>query len=96
MALSATRRFHTVMGDKRVVGAEFTFDSSYPTGGEDVAPGLVGLSTIEAVFPVVNGTEFAVYDYASQNLMLYTADGTQAANASDQSAVKVNAFVVGY
>lgn len=96
MALTATQRVATVMGNKRVVVATITFDSSYPTGGEDLTPGIVGLNTVEAVMPVVNGAEFAVYDYPTKKLKLFTADGTEATNASNQSTIVVTALIFGY
>lgn len=76
MALTATQRLATVIGNKRLHAYRITFDSSYPTGGETLSPGLVGMATIEAVIPLVNGTEFFVWDRTNAKLLVYTADGT--------------------
>lgn len=96
MALTATKRLETVIGDKRFHVYRIVFDNSYPTGGEDLTPGLVGLNTIEHVIvPGPNGTEFVTWDRTNKKLLVFTADGTQAANASDQSAVGVELSVIG-
>lgn len=83
------------MGDKRVHAYGITFDNSYPTGGEAVTAGLVGLNTIQFVIPLVNGANFSVWDRTNSKLLIYTADGVEAANASDQSAVTVEAVFIG-
>jgi len=102
MALSVTETTKTVFGDKRVVFAQVTFDSSYPTGGEAVsASDFPSISTaIEEVAVLSSspaGTEVVVYDRANTKLLVFTADGTQASNASDQSGVdNVTLMVIGY
>jgi len=102
MALSVTETTKTVFGDKRVVFAQVTFDSSYPTGGEAVsADDFPSISTaIEEVAVLSSspaGTEVVVYDRANSKLLVFTADGTQASNASDQSGVdNVTLMVIGY
>jgi hypothetical protein len=95
MALTATKRVKFVAGSKRIHVYNVTFDNSYPTGGESLTAGIIGLNWIEALIPAVNGTEFAVYDYTNKKLKLFTADGTEAGNASDQSAVSVTVFAIG-
>lgn len=50
---------------------------------------------MEAVIPVPKGTEFAVYDYTNKKLQLFTADGTEATNASNQSTIGVTCVVIG-
>ena len=102
MALTVTETTKTVFGDKRVVFAQVTFDSSYPTGGEAVAASdFPSISTaIEEVAVLSSspaGTEVVLYDRANAKLLVFTGDGTQASNASDQSGVdNVTLMVIGY
>lgn len=89
---------------QRVVGCTVTFDDSYPTGGEaivasDIEPALGGaMSAVD--FVVIGssreaGTEVVLWDRSEAKLLVFTADGTQAANASDQSAVTAEILVYG-
>ena len=102
MALSVTETTKTVFGDKRVVFAQVTFDSSYPTGGEAVAASdFPSISTaIEEVAVLSSspaGTEVVVYDRANAKLLVFTADGTEQGNGTDASGVdNVTLLVVGY
>lgn len=96
MALTATKRVETVIGNLRFHVYRVTFDNSYPTGGETYTPGLFGLNSIEAILmPGPNGTEYATWDRANKKFLVFTADGTQAGNASDQSAVGFEVAVIG-
>ncbi len=49
MGLTHVDRLRTVIGNKRLVISEATFDSSYPTGGESCTPADLGLNTIESL-----------------------------------------------
>ncbi len=49
MALTVSRVTRSTFGNKRIVIADVTFDSSYPTGGESLTASDVGLRKIEAV-----------------------------------------------
>jgi hypothetical protein len=95
MALTATERVRTVIGNKRLHIFRVVFDSSYPTGGESFSPGVVGLNGVEAMIPAPSGIEFAVYDYTNKKLQLFTADGTEATNASNQSTIGATCVVIG-
>lgn len=97
MALSSTDIKRTVFGNKRVVIASLTFDSSYPTGGEAVLPSDFGLSSIDSIlcFPHKTMTRLAAYDHANAKVKLYTALSTEAAAASDQSSITIEVLVVG-
>jgi hypothetical protein len=82
--------------NRHEVVADVTFDNSYPTGGESLTAADLGLPDVvhlEARQKGV-GTRIAEYDYSGSKLKLFTALGTEAANASDQSAivVRVSAF----
>jgi hypothetical protein len=86
----------TIMGNKRVAIGTVTFDSSYPTGGEDVNPDIFGMGTVEVVVPNDETSGRSVrWNSGTKKLQVYTAIGTEATNASDQSATKATVFAVG-
>lgn len=96
MALSiATSDVRTVVGNKRLVVADVTFDSSYPTGGEAIAASDFGLSSIDTVLPYPHASRICTYDDTNKKLLLHTALGTEASNASDQSTIAVRCEVLG-
>jgi len=87
---------------KRYVEADVTFDNSYPTGGEAVDLALVGLSRIERVELVyvvtpdkaaTAGTNHGrqvvpvVTNVYAPLLKVFTANVTEAGNATDQSQI---------
>ena len=105
MALTIVpNKFLRGIGDKDIVQATVTFDSSYPTGGELIgAAELATLQTedIDAIIPlgstVGNTTSLNVeWVRATNALRLKThATGTEVSNASNQSAVSVEVLVIG-
>lgn len=96
MALSFTEHAQWIAGDKQFVAGEITFDSSYPTGGEAVASSISPhLEQVTSVLAFPSGAEVPVWDNANDKLLLYTADGTEATNTSDQSGVSVFALLIG-
>lgn len=87
-------------GDRKVVYATVTFDNSYPTGGEAIAAADFGgelrsLDRIETQGVNTAGNRLVVWDRANSKLLLFTALGTQATNASDQSAIVVEITAIG-
>ena len=96
MALTVTVRRTLNDKDARLVAATITFDNSYPTGGETLAVADLGLdSAIDAVIPALGGSDVVVYNRATGKLQVFTADGTEATNASDQSTVSRDVLVIG-
>lgn len=108
MALTITPRTAEVTGQQRItaggfhfVFAQLTFDNSYPTGGEALGAAelkALGLeSYVFAVIPLLNtaGSRLVTYDPATKKLLLFTAVGTEAVNASDQSTISVPVLVIG-
>lgn len=81
----------------KLATATFAFDSSYPTGGEDVS-GLWDLFTeVLHVFVAPRNNRVFEVDHTNKKLKLYTALGTEAGSASDQSSVTgVHLLIVGY
>lgn len=102
MALTMTSSFANegatrVVGRKRVWTGLVTFDNSYPTGGEAITPAQFGLSVINHVnVRAKGGTEVVVWDHVNSKLQIFTADGVEALNASDQSAIVCHCEVTGY
>ena len=96
MGLSVTEISASTVGDRRRLVVDITFDASYPTGGEPVDAGVFGLTTVEEVDAATDGTRLFVHDTANQKLMVFTGLGTQAANATDLSAVVARAVIVGF
>lgn len=105
MALTITpRKFLRGLGDHGGVVADVTFDSSYPTGGEVLGAAeaaALGFTDIDAVLPqsvaYAQASGFRVVEWvrATNALRLFTALGTEAANASDQSATSVTCVFIG-
>lgn len=97
MALTIVTNHATVMGDVKVRFVTITMDSSYPTGGEAVAKTDFALDSAILHIQVADNTggNTVHWDKANSKLLVYTADGTQATNGSNQSAVSCSAIVVG-
>lgn len=58
----------------------FAFDSSYPTGGEDLSDLWGYLRTVRGVSVPTNGTYIFVADLTNKKLLAYTALGTEVGN----------------
>lgn len=79
MALTVDRTVskQTVFGNRKVVFAKVTFDSSYPTGGESLVPSDLGLKSIDFISDQTAaadaGTTAIVtkYDYTNQKLQAF-------------------------
>lgn len=71
MALTVDVTRDEVTGRQRKKYADVTFDSSYPRGGEALAPGALGLSTVANVEAEVPGIGWVpAYDAANEKLKL--------------------------
>ena len=90
----------TVIGNKRLVFGTLAFDASYPTGGEALTAGDLGLDKIDHI----TFTSDVVQCYwASNKLLAYYGDNdagadgefAQAANTDDLSAANVGFFAIG-
>jgi len=100
MALTLTKVQHRIGLNSRIHVYDVTFDSSYPTGGEAVAASDFKLDSIDAIFPTFSGATAAngrivTFDPTNSKLLVWTGVATEAANASDQSAVTARVIVVG-
>lgn len=97
------------IGQMKAEFCAITFDSSYPTGGEPVTPGVFGMTKIVAIQPI--GPAMAIagggtsaysvgYDAVNKKLQAFggAASGValaEVANATDLSASAVTAIVYG-
>lgn len=87
-----------------VVTGSFAFDSSYPTGGEDISDIFDQFAECLAVQfdqPLTGAQtgKFIKVDYSGQKALLYTnaSPAVEVVNASDQSAITALRFVaIGY
>lgn len=97
MALAVSIIDSVVEGNKRIVTADVTFDSSYPTGGEAVTLSTLGLNSILFVqMPGAKVANLLQYDYAANKILAYVSStGSQVANTTDLSAVSFRARFVG-
>lgn len=85
MALTLSNIEPFSMGSKMGVLADIAFDASYPTGGEGLTPGDVGLTKIDrAIIEPKSGYVFE-YDYSNEKLKALTplAAGTGTLNLKD-------------
>lgn len=98
MALTITEVVRSALRNKRYLVVDIQFDNSYPTGGEAVAASDFGLSSIDDLrVPSQNaaGTRLFAWDQANSKIKVFTAVGTEATNASDQSTQTVRVHVIG-
>ena len=98
MALTLTAAHQGVVGNRRVWRGTVTFDSSYPTAGEAVTPANFGFAVAIENLQIIadRGSETVQWTKATNKLMVHTADGTEAVNASDQSAVTATVVATGF
>lgn len=97
MAVTSTPVAVFVEGDRKVVITDITFDNSYVTNGEPIDGTILKLENgVTSIVPMavttagaITPTKSVVYDHVNSKLVLYTAAGTEAVSASDQSTVKV-------
>lgn len=86
-ALTFSNLTYENSGSQRVVFGRVSFDSSYPTGGELVTPGLLGLNTISQILiPINSGLAFG-YDVTNKKILAYQSGGVTPAGTNSTSAV---------
>jgi len=87
MSLTITNREFSVFGTKRVVFCDIAFDSSYPTGGESLTPGDIGLSVATHVTIAGNSGYVFEYDYTNSKVKAMTPTAAQAAVTTDKVTI---------
>jgi hypothetical protein len=81
MALTIDSIERSVFGNKRVVVANVDFDSSYPTGGEALAPSDFKLTKFDFVVAEPKSGYVFNFDYANNKLKVFQGDNDNAADA---------------
>ena len=84
----------------KLVTGQYAFDSSYPTGGEDITDifnqftSLLGILMEQPLSGAQTG-KFLKIDYSGKKVLLYTnaSPAVEVANASDQSAITGLRFI---
>lgn len=100
MAMTWAINHKFVIGDRQMVLARGTFDSSYPTGGEPIAASDFNLSAIHFVSPNAPGIADQAlvnvrWDPVASTLIATVQDGTQEGAATNLAATTVECLVVG-
>jgi hypothetical protein len=75
----AIKKRAKLLGQFAVI-ADVTFDSSYPTNGEPLAPALLGLSHLDFVLPSPAAGYIFEFDHAANKLKAFTPVKAQAAH----------------
>lgn len=106
MAVSVSvNRTDTVGRYTKYTTGTITFDSSYPTGGEDLLPTAVGLSSKVEFIGVTSAAGLIFeYDYANKKIKAIwpttdataPAAGEEVASATNLSTVTCNFIAFGY
>ncbi len=85
-----------VFGNRRVVPAKITADSSYPATGYTLSPADYGLTQIESVVGVSTSCGATLYfDPANNHLHVFCAVNLEAATSGDISSLVAHVLVVG-
>lgn len=96
MAITVTPLKSYVTGDRKTVHGTILFDNAYPTGGYALTGTTLGLALeLNEVDIAPHPSRVAFYNYATSKVQVYTALGTEATNASDQSSITVRFRAVG-
>lgn len=75
MSLTLSNQSFAVTGQKKITLVDLAFDSSYPTGGEALTPGQVGMSVIERVLFETDTGYLFQYDSANQKVKVFYGGG---------------------
>lgn len=93
MALTVTQKRYLDLGNSRGVIVNVAFDSSYPTGGEDLTPALLGLSQVDAFIPVSGNPGYS-FQFTGSKLLAFNGT-TQVTNATNLSTLTPDFLVIG-
>lgn len=96
MAFKLIAKF--IPGARETQVIDYTFPVSYPTGGVVLTKAALGIIRgrvrhirvgMVSTAGVASPTKLCVWDHINSKILLYTAAGAEAANASNQSTVTV-------
>lgn len=97
MALTFTPQYEGVVGNRRCWRGTVTFDSSYPTGGEAIAPGDLGFSVAIETVLIGSNDEAGVsarWDQANSKVLLFDENDTSGVEAQFANTGNASANVV--
>lgn len=96
MALTVTQKQYLDLGNVRGVICNIAFDSSYPTGGEDLTAVAVGLTDVYGVVDLGIGNPGYTYQFLPATSKLLAFNGTtQVANATNLSTLAPDLLFIG-
>ena len=95
MALTVAQKQVLNLGSAKGTISTITFDSSYPTGGEDLTAADLGLTQVFGIIPMlgIGGYTFS-FVQSTGKLLAYNGT-TQIANAANLSTVVVDILAIG-
>lgn len=86
----------SIIRNKRFVVSTITFDNSYPTGGEPLAPSALGLASVDFLSVSSTNANTFAWDRANNKIKAFVrTTGAEVANATDLSTVVVDVFAIG-
>ena len=88
MALTVAIKRNEIFGARRVVFADVTFDTSYPTGGELGLEALLGMGAFNLVLASPNKGLLFEYDHGNKKLMAFYPTGGATAAPTTLAAPK--------
>jgi len=94
MALAVVQKRYLDLGNSKGVIVGITFDSSYPTGGEDLTAAQLGLSQVDALIEAGVGSAGYNFRFVSGKLLAYNGT-TEIANATNLSTVAPDFLAIG-
>lgn len=98
MAVITTSLTAASLGDQSAFYGTFTFDDSYPTGGEAITAATFGLTFLNFLIIQDKGGSavLAAWDQTNSKIKAYVrTTGVEVANAVDLSATTVGVFAIG-
>lgn len=97
MAVTVSNQAPIKVGNKKVVLQTIAFDSSYPTNGEVLTIGQLGLTMADQILIFPSAGYTFNYDAANSKVKAYASSGTEVSNTTDLSALTaVQVLAIGY
>jgi hypothetical protein len=94
MALSVVQKQVLSLGSAKGVISTITFDSSYPTGGEDLLAADLGLSQVHGLVPMIGSGYNFQFNQSTGKLLAFNGT-SQIANSTNLSTLVVDVLAIG-
>lgn len=95
MALTVKQVRRIKLGGANAVVADVTFDTQYPTGGEDITPTQLGITALDTILAEKSGGYSFEYNHTTKKLIAYVAAGTEVVDTTDIHTVTARITVIG-